>query len=478
MASLKEKTANGLLWGSISNGMQQLLNLVIGIFLARLLSQSDYGMVGMITIFTALGASLQEGGFISALNKRKNASHKDFNAVFWTSIAIGVSFYLLLFVCAPLIAAFYGQPKLTALTRYITLGFVISSFSTAPRAYLFRNMMVRETSLMTITALAVSGVVAILMAYAGMAYWGIATQTIVYITVVMALSYYFSGWRPSLSIDLTPVREMIGFSSRLIATNVFNIINTNLFSVILGRLYTPSDVGNYTQANKWNTMGSSLISNMITGIAQPVFTRVEEDRERQKAILRKLLRFTAFLTFPLMFGLALVAKEFIVILITDKWIESAGILQLLCVAGAFLPISTLLYNLIISRGHSGAYMWSTIAQCLTALAIALLMARYGIRVMVMAYVVVSVAWTGVWLRLAQRETPLRTMEFFRDISPYLLLSTALCACAHFATGGIGNIYLRFFAKILLVAVPYLGILRILGSTILKESIHFILKRQL
>jgi len=478
MASLKEKTANGLLWGSISNGMQQLLNLVIGIFLARLLSQSDYGMVGMITIFTALGASLQEGGFISALNKRKNASHKDFNAVFWTSIAIGVSFYLLLFVCAPLIAAFYGQPKLTALTRYITLGFVISSFSTAPRAYLFRNMMVRETSLMTITALAVSGVVAILMAYAGMAYWGIATQTIVYITVVMALSYYFSGWRPSLSIDLTPVREMIGFSSRLIATNVFNIINTNLFSVILGRLYTPSDVGNYTQANKWNTMGSSLISNMITGIAQPVFTRVEEDRERQKAILRKLLRFTAFLTFPLMFGLALVAKEFIVILITDKWIESAGILQLLCVAGAFLPISTLLYNLIISRGHSGAYMWSTIAQCLTALAIALLMARYGIRVMVMAYVVVSVAWTGVWLRLAQRETPLRTMEFIRDISPYLLLSTALCACAHFATGGIGNIYLRFFAKILLVAVPYLGILRILGSTILKESIHFILKRQL
>ena len=478
MASLKEKTANGLLWGSISNGMQQLLNLVIGIFLARLLSQSDYGMVGMITIFTALGASLQEGGFISALNKRKNASHKDFNAVFWTSIAIGVSFYLLLFVCAPLIAAFYGQPKLTALTRYITLGFVISSFSTAPRAYLFRNMMVRETSLMTIMALAVSGVVAILMAYAGMAYWGIATQTIVYITVVMALSYYFSGWRPSLSIDLTPVREMIGFSSRLIATNVFNIINTNLFSVILGRLYTPSDVGNYTQANKWNTMGSSLISNMITGIAQPVFTRVEEDRERQKAILRKLLRFTAFLTFPLMFGLALVAKEFIVILITDKWIESAGILQLLCVAGAFLPISTLLYNLIISRGHSGAYMWSTIAQCLTALAIALLMARYGIRVMVMAYVVVSVAWTGVWLRLAQRETPLRTMEFIRDISPYLLLSTALCACAHFATGGIGNIYLRFFAKILLVAVPYLGILRILGSTILKESIHFILKRQL
>ena len=478
MATLKEKTANGLLWGSISNGMQQLLNLVIGIFLARLLSQSDYGMVGMITIFTALGASLQEGGFIAALNKRKSATHRDFNAVFWTSISIGVSFYLLLFFCAPLIAAFYDQPKLIPLIRYISLGFVISSFSTAPRAYLFRNMMVRETSIMTITALAVSGIVAIGMAYAGMAYWGIATQTIVYILMVTVLSYYFSGWRPRLHFNLTPVREMIGFSSRLIATNVFNIINTNVFSVILGKLYTPSDVGDYTQANKWNTMGSSLITNMISGIAQPVFTRVEDDRGRQKAILRKLLRFTAFLSFPLMLGLALVAKEFIVILITDKWIESASLLQMLCVAGAFMPISALLYNLIISRGHSSAYMWATIVQCLAGLSVALLMARHGIHAMVMAYVVVNIIWTGVWLYLTQREIPLRVIEFFRDISPYLLLSVVLCVMAYFVTASIGNIYLRFITKIILVAVPYLCILRILGSTILKESIRFIFKHQI
>ena len=118
MASLKEKTARGLLWGSISNGLQQLLNLAIGIFLARKLSQDDYGLVGMIAIFSALGATLQEGGFIAALNKRKDATYNDFNAVFWTSLGIGVSFYLLLFFCAPLIASFYHQPQLTALPTY------------------------------------------------------------------------------------------------------------------------------------------------------------------------------------------------------------------------------------------------------------------------------------------------------------------------------------------------------------------------
>ncbi len=218
MESLKEKTARGLLWGSLSNGIQQLLNVVIGIFLARLLDENDWGMVGMITIFTAIGACLQEGGFIAALNKRKGATHNDFNAVFWTSLGIGLAFYILMFACAPLISNFYGVPSLTPLTRYICLSFLISSLSTAPRAWLFRNMMVRETSIMTIISLAVSGIVAVAMAFAGMAYWGIATQNIVYISMVTLLSYHFSGWRPNMKIDLRPVREMIGFSSRTSST--------------------------------------------------------------------------------------------------------------------------------------------------------------------------------------------------------------------------------------------------------------------
>ena len=478
MSTLKEKAAKGLLWGSVSNGLQQLLNLVIGIFLARRLSQSDYGMIGMITIFVALGASLQEGGFIAALNKRKNATYNDYNAVFWTSLGVGVVFYLLLFACAPLIANFYKQPQLTSLTRYVALSFVISSLSTAPRAYLFTHLMVRETSIMTITALVASGAVAIAMAFQGMAYWSIATQNIVYIIVVTALSYHFTGWRPSLKVNFTPIREMFGFSSRLIVTYVVNTVNTHLFSVLLGKLYQAKEVGNYTQANKWNTMGSSLISSMIYGIAQPVFTKVEDERARQKAILRKLLRFTAFVTFPLMFGLALVAKEFIVILITEKWLESASLLQMLSIAGAFMPISYLFSNLVISRGHSNSYMWTTVGQCLAALAVALLMSRHGIHAMVAAYAAVNILWTGVWLCLAHRETGLRLREFASDISPYLLLAASLCIAAHFAAAGIGNIYLRFTAKVAMVAVAYTGILWVLGSTILHESADFILKRKI
>ena len=478
MESLKEKTARGLLWGGVSNGIQQLLNLVFGIFLARLLTQSDYGMVGMLTVFSAIGTVLQEGGFIAALNKRKNAGHADYNAVFWACTLVSVSFYTLLFVCAPLIARFYGIGELTPLARFVFLSFVISSLNVAPRAMLFRQMRVRETALTNIISLLISGCVAVVMALRGFAYWGIATQTIVYMAMVTVLSYYYTGWRPTLPVDFRPVKEMFGFSSRLIVTNLCNVVNNNLFAVILGRLYTPVEVGNFTQANKWTTMGHSLITSMVYGVAQPVFTRVEDDRERQRNVFRKLLRFTAFICFPLMFGLMLTAQEFIVILITEKWLSSARIMQVLCVGGAFLPISNLFSNLIISRGHSSVYMWCTIALCITEIATACLLAPLGIMTMVSAYVAVQVAWLLVWHYHAHREIGVRLGEVLRDIAPYLLLSLALIALAHFITQPIEDLYLRFAAKVALVAAGYVGVLWCLKSVILREAADFLLHHKI
>ena len=148
--SLKEKTAKGLFWGGFSNGIQQLLNLGFGIVLARLLDASDYGMVGMLTIFSAIAAALQEGGFISALTNRKETLHKDYNAVFWFSLMCSTTIYILLFFAAPLIADFYDTPELIPLSRLSFLGFVISSMSIAPRAYLFKNLRIKDTTVISI----------------------------------------------------------------------------------------------------------------------------------------------------------------------------------------------------------------------------------------------------------------------------------------------------------------------------------------
>lgn len=477
MENLKEKTAHGLMWGGIANGLQQLLNLAFGICLGRMLSPEDYGMVGMLAIFSALAAALQEGGFMSALNKRKNPTHEDYNSVFWFSTLTGLTCYAVLFVCAPLIAHFYNQPELTSLARFIFLGFLITSFNVAPRAYMFRSLQVKQNSLIILCALLVSGIVSVAMAWKGFAYWGLATQTVVYTSVVTLLSFAVTRWRPSLKITFRPVREMLGFSARLIVTNVFNIINQNIFTVILGHSYGKVAAGNFTQANKWNYMGHVTITNMLWGVAQPVFTKVEDDRSRQLAVFRKLLRFTALFSFPALFGLSLISHEFIVIALGAKWDDSAAIMEMLCIWGAFVPVQSLCSNLIISRGRSGTYMWVTISLALAALAAVLLCKPLGMDWMVRIFVAVNIAWLLVWHYFVRRETGLRLRQLIADLLPYAALAAALCLAAHFATAGLENLWARMLTKICAVAAAYCLVLWLSGSVIFRESLQFILKKR-
>ena len=475
--SLKDKTAKGLFWGGVSNGVQQLLNLLFGIFLARLLTPADYGMVGMLTVFSALASILQEGGFISALTNRKKTEHKDYNAVFWFSLLMGTSLYTLLYICAPLIADFYQQPQLTSLARLSFLSFLISSTNVAPRAFLFKQLRTKENAIISFCSLTISGIIGIALAYKGFAYWGIAIQTIAFTTGTTILSYYFSGWKPSLHIDFTPIKEMIGYSSKLIVTHTFQIINNNLFSILLGKFYNEKEVGYFNQANKWSTMGYTTINGMLTSVAQPVLSTLSDDKERQLNALRKMLRFTAFVSFPAMFGLSFTSQELIVLAVTDKWLPSANIMQILCIGGAFIPFSGLFSQLMLSRGHSSIYMWNTIALSLSQLFGAYLLYPYGITPMLYAFISINMGWTFVWLHFIQKEIKLSLPNFLKDISPYLLLSIACIFACSFITEPIENVGLRLIGKISIVGLFYIAILWKANSTILQESIHFIFKKK-
>ena len=476
METLKEKAARGLLWSGLSGGIQKVLNLLFGIILARMLTQSDYGMVGLLTIFSEVAGTLQEGGFINALNRRRTVSNADYNSVFWFSALTGLTLYCLLFLSSPLIARFYGIDELTALARYVFLGFLITSLGIASRAYMFRNMMVREGAVISISALVASSTTGIVLAANGFSYWGIATQSIVYNLLSTGACFIVARWRPSMNINFGPVREMFGFSSRLVLTTLVNIAKGNIITILLGKMYTPTDVGNYTQANKWNFMGWSVISSMTSSIGQPVFARTADDPARQLRVLRKLLRFTAFVAFPAMFGLGLVSHELIVLLLTERWTDAAALLQWLCVAGAFLPISTVLVNLLISRGRSDVILRCSIVLTILMLAGMIAAAPQGIGAMAAVYVAMHVGETGVWFWFVRRETGLTAANMVSDLSPYLLLSLALVAAAAMVASPIDNLYARLAVKVVFVAAGYCLTLWAFRSKIFLESVNYLIKR--
>ena len=474
--TLKDKTAKGIFWGGMSNGLQQLLNLVFGIFLGRLLLPSDYGMVGMLTIFSLIASSIQESGFTAALANKKEVAHRDLNAVFWFSVLVSGSLYLLLFSCAPYIAEFYHTPELTALARYQFIGFFISSLGTAHFAKMFREMKVKQRTVATFTALCISGVVGVTLAFLGFSYWGIATQNICYIVITTSFFWYFSGWRPTMSWDFGPIREMFGFSCKLLATNIFNHINNNVFSVILGKFYNGQTVGYYNQGNKWTTMGQNLITGMVNSVAQPVLAQVREDKDRQCRVFRKMLQFTALVAFPVMFGLSAVSVELITILITEKWLESAWILSILCVGGAFLPITNLYANLLISKGKSNIYMWNTITLSLLQLLLLIALYPYGIQTMLYAYVTLNISWLLVWHFFVQREIQLPLLRALGDILPFLLASSAVMWTTVEVCDAIEDIYLRFAGKVILAVLLYVTVMYVSKMAIFREALAYMLKK--
>jgi O-antigen/teichoic acid export membrane protein len=470
--SLKHKTAKGLFWGALNSGTTQILNLIIGIILARHLTKADYGIIGILTIFTAIAADLQSAGFTQGLINIKRPSARDYNSVFSFNVCMSVLMYVALFLSAPLIASYFHQPCLVFVSRVVFFTFVISSLGIAHGGYMAKNMMNRELAIIGALALIISGTVGITLALLGFAYWSLAWQQVTYMIVVnLGRYYYVRDWRPRLSLDFGPVRLMAPFALKILVTKILNTLSANILTPIFARWFTIHQVGSYTQAFKWNTMAYSLVANTVGQIAQPVL--VEDERSDA---FRKMLRFTCFLSMPLMFGFALVGREFILITIKEEWLECVPLLQVLCISGAFMPIHTMYQNLAISHGRSDIYMWLNIGQILLQIAVVYAFSGNGMFVMVSAYSAMMILWLLPWHFFTGRLIGYTWWNFFKDIVPFTLTALGTMIVTYYATTMFTNIYLIFVVRCILAAIIYYSVMKLCKVQILTECEQFILKK--
>ena len=473
---LKEKTVKGLLWGALNSGSTQLLNLIFGIILGRLITPAEYGIVGVIAIFTLIAGNLQSSGFTQALVNLKAPRNEDYTAVFWFNTLTSFVLYAILFLSAPLIARFFHQPCLVEVSRFVFLSFVISSFGIAHNAYMTKNMMNRELAIIGAIALLCSGGVATFLAFYGFSYWSLAWQQIIYITVLNIGRYYYTPWRPSWHFTFEPVRKMFGFSVKILITNIINTLSNNILTLLFGRLYPIKAVGDYSQAYKWNTMASAFVANAVGQVAQPVLASVKEEHGRSVRVFRKMLRFTAFLSFPAMFGLAIISNEFILLTIGKRWLDAVPLLQMLCIGGAFVPFYTLYQNIAISNGRSDFYMFCNIAQIVLQLVIIAFFYHLGINTMVMVYTLFTIAWLFVWQWIAHRIIGLRFWEVIKDVMPTLCIALLVMAMTYFVTLSLHHLLLLLICRILIAALLYAAIMKLLHVEMMDELILFIKKR--
>jgi O-antigen/teichoic acid export membrane protein len=474
-STLKQKTAKGLFWGGISNGLQQLIGVVFGICLARILNIDDYGMVGILAIFTGIATTIITSGFLVALTNKQDANHEDFNAVFWLLFFAVFIIYIILFFCAPLIAGYFEQPELLNLSRFLFLGFFFGGIGTVSYTVMLKKLMAKQMAIIEITAQIISLTIGIVLALKGFAYWALAIQSVIYILLCTIIRFVIAPWRPTLEINFSPLKPMIPFSAKLIITSVFTQINTNVFSIIFGKFYSIEQVGIYNQGQKWMWMGYQFIGGMIGYVAQPVLVHVNEDKSRQLAVLRKMIRFGAFISFPLMLGLAFVGKEFILIAIGEKWLKSVPFLQLFCLWGAVGFLSTLYVNFIYTSGKLNLYMFGTLTIGLMQLLVVFLMYPYGIFPMVIGYICMFFVGLMIWQYYVSKLIGLRLKYVLKDILPYLVITVGCFSVTWLLTKNILNVYCLFAAKITVFGLLYIFTMKISKSVMFKESIDFLLK---
>ena len=463
-----------MLWGGLNSGIQQLVGLAFGIVLGRLLAPSDYGMMAMISIFSLVATALQDSGFRTALTNIEHPKHEDYNSVFWFNIIMASSLYVILFLAAPLIGEYYHTPRVVPLCRYAFLSIVIASFGTAQSAYLFKHLRAKQQAEAGALAVILSSLTGVGMAFAGMAYWSLATQGLVYVGINTLLQWHFSPWRPSIhGITFAPVRRMFRFSCKILATTIMTHVNNNVLNILLGHYFTPRDTGNYNQAYQWNTKCYSLVQSMVAQVAQPVLVSLNGEESRQKDVFRKMMRFTAFITYPLLFGFGLVAKEFIVTAIGEKWLASAQLIQILCISGATMPLSTLFSNMIISKGRSGTFFWCTFTLGLVQIATMIMIWPMGIRTMVIAYTLLNTSWLLVWLFFVRRLIGYGYWMFFCDVMPFALAAAGVMGVAYVATMPLSNLIALLISRFIIAVVLYYAVMKIARVKILAECERFV-----
>lgn len=354
--SLKNKTISGLKWSFTDSMVNQVVHFIFGIVLARLLSPSEYGIIGMGMVFVALFERIVDGGLEQALIRKQNCTEADYNTMFYTNIVVGLFSFVVLFFSSGAIAAFFKNSELKLLVKIMALNLIINSFGMVERAMLTRNIDFKRQTKINFYSSASSGIIGIICAFSGFGYWSLAIKTLWQNFSRVVMLHYSSEWRPKLMYSVESFKELFSFGSRMLGASMLHSLYQNIYSLVIGKFYSPAQLGYYSRANQFKSYVSSTVETSTQRVTYPVLSKIIDDGDRLRASYRKLLKLVFFISSLLLSLLFINAREVILILLGEKWAPSIPYLQILCFSGIFYPISLVNLNILKAKGRSDLYL--------------------------------------------------------------------------------------------------------------------------
>lgn len=475
--TLKEKTVSGLSWSAADKLFQQLFVFASGILLARMLGKENYGLIGVLAIFTGMANLLQESGFTTALIRKKDPTQSDYLTVFYTNIFIGIVLYVILFFMAPLIGDYYNQPILTPLARFLFLSFLFNSFAIIQNAKLLKEINYKLITKINFFSVLISYTVALLLAYFGYGVWALASQIVTISVMRSVCLWLFGKWMPSGHFSGKAFKEFFSFGSKLVIGGVLNSFSTNIPQNIIAKQYSLGITGLYNQATKLYNTVADFLAGTIQSVPFTVLSNIE-DHAKLKRATRKFIRVKAFVVFPLFIGMMLVAKPFIVSLLGTEWAGTAPILQLLCVGGLFSSLDSSNGDILRIKGKSGKILSLEIFRNVLILVVIVVCLTFKLNYL---YLVGGLSLTYfikyiISSYICNKDIDYRMSELLKDLSPYFLMTLLAVFFGYMLQYIVTNFLLLTICQIILVGLIYISLLYFSGSIIVKEAIGVLKKR--
>lgn len=476
-SEIKEKTVRGFAWSAIDNFANQGVLFVISILLARILSPADYGLIAMITIFLAISNCFINSGFGNALVRKVDLSDEDCSTAFFFNIIVSVLCYIVVFIISPIVAVFYDRPILTAILRWQGLTLILGACIIVQKSLVNKKIDFKTTTKVSVSSNILSGIVALLMAYHGYGVWALVGMGLSQSVLQIILFWYYSSWRPRMIWSKGSFHYLWNYGSKLLASGLLDTIFNNIYPIVIGKIYSPVNLGYYTRAWGFAQLPSSNVTGIIQRVTFPVLCSFQSDDERLSLNYRRLLKMSAFIVFPLMLGLAAVANPLIHVLLTAKWAQTIIYLQIICFAMMWYPIHAINLNLLQVKGRSDLFLKLEIIKKLMAVVVILCSVPFGVIGICYGSVVSSLLSLTINTYYTGRLINIGFLKQMRDIFLILILSIVASSIVLLVVDLLDNPLMSLFAGILIGLVIYLGLSKMFKVQEMYDILDYLRKKK-
>lgn len=420
--SLRKKTLYGMSWSFAENFSLQGIQFVIGVLLARVLSPSDYGMVGMLAIFTAISQTLINSGFSTAIVRKTDRTQTDLSTAFWFNIGVGIVLYFILFFSGPLIARFYNVPLLADLIKVTAITLIFNSLCIVQQALFTIKMDFKTQAKISVSSSLTTGVIGVVMAYNGFGVWSIVWPGVFGGALRCILMWVFSKWRPDKIFSTASFKDLFSFGSKLLLSGLIDTTYNNIYPIVIGKKFSATDLGYYSRAEGYSQLPATSITGVLQRVTFPMLCEIQDDMARLENVYRRLLRLSAFVVFPSMTGLAAIAEPLIRFMITDKWLMCVPYLQILCIAIMWHPIHAINLNLLQVKGRSDLFLRLEILKRIIGILIIIIAVPFGIIWMCVGKIISSIFCLIINTYYTGKLIHVGFIKQMKDLLPILFLS--------------------------------------------------------